>query len=85
MATVETPARIQDPWWDGAYERWLATQDVPVHSGYYVEDFRTVERGWWAMRGCPGAILNLEGHKGVTEAHILEMHETLYRRLGIIA
>ena len=56
-----------------AYDRWLMAQDVPVHTGYYVQDARTLERGWWTLRGCPATVLNLVGHQGVTEAHVLEI------------
>lgn len=28
------------------YERWVASQGVPVHEGYYIEDLRTLELGW---------------------------------------
>ena len=56
-----------------AYDRWLVSQDVPVYTGYYVEDAREIERGWWSLRGCPAAMLNLVGHQGVTEAHLLEV------------
>ncbi len=73
MTTTDAGTQIANPWWDGAYDRWLATQDVPVHTGYYVEDFRTLERGWWPLRGCPAVILNLAGHRGVTEARVLEV------------
>ena len=62
-----------DFWWETAYDRWLKSQDVPVHTGHYVQDLRTLERGWWSLRGCPGAVLNLTGHQGVTEAHVLEI------------
>ena len=55
------------------YDRWLAEQDVPVHTGYYVDDAREIERGWWSLRGCPAAILNLVGQQGVSEAHVLEI------------
>jgi hypothetical protein len=60
-------------WWESAYDRWLASQDVPVYSGYHVEDVRTLELSWWSLRQCPGAVLNLVGHQGVTEAHVLEI------------
>lgn len=73
MARTPAGTRVANPWWEGAYDRWLASQDVPIHTGYYVEDFRTLERRWWSLRGCPGAILNLVGHQGVTEAHVLEI------------
>jgi hypothetical protein len=58
---------------EGAYDVWLATQDVPVHTGHYVEDFRVLDRGWWSLRGCPAAVLKLTGHAGVEEAHVLEI------------
>lgn len=73
MTKTDTNAQITDHWWKGAYDQWLAKQDARVHTGYYVEDVRELERGYWSLRGCPGAILNLAGHQGVTEAHILEI------------
>ena len=73
MVTTEAGTKISNPWWEGAYDKWLAIQDAPIHTGYYVEDFRKVERGWWSLRGCPAAILNLAGHQGVTEARVLEI------------
>jgi oxalate decarboxylase/phosphoglucose isomerase-like protein (cupin superfamily) len=44
-----------------------------VYTGYYVEDARILERGWWPLRKCNATILNLVGHRGVTEAHVLEI------------
>lgn len=73
MATTDTGTRVANPWWEGAYDRWSASQNVPIHTGYYAEDLRALDRGWWSLRGCPGAILNLVGHQGVTEAHVLEI------------
>src|SRR6266540_824809 len=55
------------------YDRWLATQDVPVYRDYYVPDLREVERGWWSLRGCPAAVLNLVGYQGITESRVLEI------------
>lgn len=56
-----------------AYTRWLATQKVPVHTGYYVEDARKLERDWWELRGCKAAVLCLEGHKSVEQISVLEI------------
>jgi len=72
-AVQPATAQLANSWWEGPYDRWLATQDAPVHTGIYVEDFRLLERGWWSLRGCPAAILNLLGDHGVTEAHVLEL------------
>ena len=57
----------------GAYDFWLDSQDVPVYRDYYVKDLRALERGWWSLRGCPAAILNLVGYQGITESRVLEI------------
>ena len=73
MTTAPAERKSTNSWWQSPYDRWLVAQDVPVFTGYYVEDLRTVELGWWDLRGCPGAVLNLVGHQGVTEAHVLQV------------
>ncbi len=70
---IEESAPIINHWWNSAYDRWLAKQDCPIETGFYVQDLREVKRGFWSLRGCPAAILNLKGHEGVTEARILEV------------
>ncbi len=70
--TTDNERPRSNSWWKSPYDEWLAEQDVPVVSGYYVEDVRTLELGWWTLRGCPGAVLSLVGHQGVTEAHVLQ-------------
>src|SRR5690348_6723459 len=55
------------------YEEWIESQGAPVHSGYYIEDGRTVELGEWAARECRGAFLELEGQQGVTGCYITEI------------
>jgi oxalate decarboxylase/phosphoglucose isomerase-like protein (cupin superfamily) len=69
----DATATTTNLWWESAYDRWLASQDVPVYSGYHVEDVRSLKLDWWSLRQCPGAVLNLVGHQGVTEAHVLEI------------
>ncbi|MSQ24612.1 MAG: cupin domain-containing protein [Chloroflexi bacterium] len=56
-----------------AYTKWLLSQDVPIHGGYYVQDARQLERAFWDLRGCPAAIVNLEGHKSVEQIYVLEV------------
>ena len=56
-----------------AYERWVVSQGVPVHKGYYVEDLRKLELGWWDARECYGAFLSLSGQEGVSEARVVEI------------
>ena len=74
MTTTPTPGALPtNLWWSSAYDQWLVDQDVPVHSGYFVEDVRELELGPWSLRGCNAAVLNLVGHQGVTEARLLEI------------
>jgi hypothetical protein len=55
------------------YEEWIASTGLPIHRGYYVEDVRTVEVGWWPERECNAAFLVLAGQEGVTEARVSEI------------
>ena len=67
-----------------AYNRWVESQGIPVHEGYYVEDLRTLELGWWEERQCNGAFLTLAGQEGVSEARppvLLQRHQ-YHRRKG---
>ena len=29
------------------YDRWMESQNVPIHRGYFIEDLRTIEVGPW--------------------------------------
>ena len=56
-----------------AYESWIRSIGVPVHEGYYLDDLRTIELGWWEERQCNAAFLQLEGQQGVAEARVTEI------------
>lgn len=78
-ATQVTPASTSD-WlrrvsieWASPYDMWTESLGVPIHTGYYVEDVRTIELGWWQERECNAAFLKLAGQEGVTEARITEI------------
>lgn len=73
METQTTPVKSANYWWSPSYDEWLASQQIPVHSGLYVEDVQTVERSWWDLRGCPGVVLRLTGHEGIICAYVLEV------------
>jgi len=55
------------------YETWVRSHGVPVHAGYYVEDIRTLELGWWEERQCHTAFLRLTGQEGISEARVTEI------------
>jgi mannose-6-phosphate isomerase-like protein (cupin superfamily) len=77
MAITELP--VAERWkrisidYTSPYDLYLETLDIPVHSGYYVEDIRTIELGWWPERGVNAAILKLAGNEGITESRVSEI------------
>jgi len=56
-----------------AYDLWAESLKIPVYTGYYVEDVRNLELGWWSERGCYAAILKLAGNENVTESRVSEI------------
>ena len=58
------------PW---PYRRWMASVDIPIHKGYYIEDLRTLELGWWKERECNAAFLELAGSEGMSEIRVTEI------------
>src|SRR5437870_13820784 len=65
-----SPAEFSAP---TAYEQWIASVGIPIHRGYYLEDGRTAELGWWDERQCNAAFLVLAGQEGVSEARVTEI------------
>ena len=61
-------ARAMRNFWDKTtpYEKWIESTGVPIHRGYYIEDCRTVELGYWPERECDAAFIQLAGQEGVT-------------------
>ncbi|MDP2729066.1 MAG: hypothetical protein Q8O55_01085 [Dehalococcoidales bacterium] len=57
----------------GAYDEWVESLGLPVHKGYYIEDLRTAEVGWWQERGCNAAFVQLFDQTEVTESRITEI------------
>ena len=55
------------------YDRWINSQGIPIHRGYYVSDLRTIELGWWKERECRAAFLVLAGQEEVSEARVTEI------------
>ena len=54
-------ARSTASFWDKRtpYEKWMESLGVPIHRGYYIEDCRTVELGYWPERECDAAFIQL--------------------------
>ncbi len=55
------------------YNEWIESLGLPIHKGYYHEDLRTAEMGWWEERGCNTAFIELVGQEGVSESRVTEI------------
>lgn len=55
------------------YDLWAQTLGLPIHRGYFMEDLRKLEVGWWKERGCAAAFVQLVGQEGVTETRVTEI------------
>ncbi|WP_104129637.1 cupin domain-containing protein [Cryobacterium sp. N21] len=55
------------------YDEWIESVGVPIHTGFYISDLRTIELGWWEERGCQTGFVQLEGQEGVSETRITEI------------
>jgi mannose-6-phosphate isomerase-like protein (cupin superfamily) len=51
----------------------MEQQGIPIHRGYYIEELRTVELGWWKTREHNAAFIQLEGMRGITEVRVTEI------------
>jgi oxalate decarboxylase/phosphoglucose isomerase-like protein (cupin superfamily) len=55
------------------YDHWMESTGIPIHKGYYIEDLRTLELGWWPERDCNAAFIQLAGQEGISEARVSEL------------
>ena len=55
------------------YDRWMESVGIPIHRGFFIEDLRTVELGWWDERQCDAAFIQLMGQEGITSAVVMEI------------
>lgn len=60
-------------WGVPAYERWIAEEGVPVHTGMSVRDVRVADIGSWERTGARGAYVRLDGAEDTTGAYLLEL------------
>ena len=55
------------------HDEWMESQGIPIHRGYYIEDLRTLQLGWWDARQCNSAFIQLVGQEGITSARVTEI------------
>lgn len=62
------------PYSDRTYfEQWSGSEGIPVHTGYFVDDVRTIETKDWKRFGARGAIIDLQGAEGTDVAYVIEL------------
>jgi oxalate decarboxylase/phosphoglucose isomerase-like protein (cupin superfamily) len=62
-------------YWSDIYphDQWMREQGIPIHTGYFVPDLRTLELAWWENRQCQAAFIQLQGQQGISEARVTEI------------
>ena len=73
MVDTQKPAQVNYVRKPVFYDQWMESQGIPIHRGYYLEDGRTAELGFWEERGHNAAFLQLSGQEGVSESRISEI------------
>jgi len=55
------------------YQKWLDQEGIPIHTGFFIEDLRTLEVKPWSRLGALGAFVILEGTDQQDDAYVLEL------------
>ena len=54
------------------YLLWQTAQGIPIYSGFFVEDLRKLQLGFWGDRNANGAFINLSNSQ-VNDSYVLEI------------
>jgi mannose-6-phosphate isomerase-like protein (cupin superfamily) len=55
------------------YDYWMESTGLPIHTGFFIDDLRTVDLGWWEERQCMSAFIQLMGQEGVSSTRLTEI------------
>ena len=55
------------------YEKWVRGEGIPIYTGFFVEDLRTLAVEPWERKGGLGAFINLEGTGQTNDAYVCEI------------
>jgi hypothetical protein len=55
------------------WEKYLASEGIPVHRGFAIQDLAKAKVGPWKRYGADGAYVYLDGAGGMTTGFILEV------------
>ncbi len=56
-----------------AYQKWMEQEDIPIVTGYGVEDVRELERKNWPRTGQKGGFVHLIGQEGLAGMYVGEI------------
>jgi hypothetical protein len=71
-----TSLELAEPAYRGGgflHDRWMESVGIPIYRGFYIEDLRTLELGWWEERQCHAAFIQLDGQQGIGETRVSEL------------
>ena len=60
-------------WGRGAYELFIESEGIPIHTGADVPDLRTAQLGKWARLDAKGAYLRLMGAEDTDNGYLIEL------------
>jgi quercetin dioxygenase-like cupin family protein len=60
-------------WGRGAYEQFIETEGIPIHTGVAVADLRTAKVDKWARLDAKGAYIRLLGAEDTDNGYLLEL------------
>lgn len=74
MATAAKQEPVITMWSkEFTYDRYMKSVGIPIHTGYFIDDLRTLELEWWEERQCKAAFVQLLGQEGVTSSLVTEI------------
>src|SRR5438309_9112568 len=74
MAAIASKPEAENTWNPrSAYERWMASLELPVYRGHHVDNLGTVELAPWPERECNAGFLQLQGMEDIHEARVIEI------------
>ena len=73
MTALESAPGLEASWNPrSAYEKWIASLELPVYRGH-AADLGAIELGWWPERECSAGFLYFMGMEDIHEARVIEI------------
>jgi mannose-6-phosphate isomerase-like protein (cupin superfamily) len=74
MKVAETPTEGLTDWRiPDAYEDWLESEKVMVHTTFYIPDMKKIEVGPWKRKGGQGAVIHIDNAHMPNDLHVVDI------------